>query len=113
MSVKFKSQATADLLMLQAPAEALLRLLGKGDSLGQGILEVKDMPAALRVLHAITDERVELPPSAPVAEPSDDADDERAPAFGDEPVSLRQRAWPFIQMIERALAADKPIVWGV
>ena len=63
--------------------------------------------------HAITDERVELPPSAPVAEPSDDADDERAPAFGDEPVSLRQRAWPFIQMIERALAADKAIVWGV
>ena len=34
-------------------------------------------------------------------------DDERRP-----PVGLRQRLWPFLQMIERAQSADEPVVWG-
>jgi hypothetical protein len=27
-------------------------------------------------------------------------------------VSLRQRVWPMVEMIKRALAAREPIVWG-
>jgi hypothetical protein len=30
-----------------------------------------------------------------------------------EGVSLRQRAWPMIEMMKRAHAAGKEIVWGV
>ena len=50
--------------------------------------------------------------------PHDDADaredgEPREPGFLGERVSLRLRAWPLIQMLEKAHAADKPIVWGV
>ncbi len=27
-------------------------------------------------------------------------------------VSLRQRVWPMVEMMKRALAAKEPIVWG-
>ena len=110
MSITFKSQATGDLFMLQAHAEALLKLLGKTPA-PQGILEVKDISAALATLRALSDEVPKAPP------PEGDEDVELVqppePAFVDEPVSLRKRAWPLMQMIERAQAADKPIVWGV
>lgn len=110
MSITFKSQATGDLFMVQAHAELLLKQIGKAPAT-QGILEVVDMPAALQALRELSDEPPELPPT----EEGDDTEPlTRADvAFADEPVSLRNRAWPLIQMIERAQAAGKPIVWGV
>ena len=56
--------------------------------------------------------------SAPERARDDDADaredgEPREPGFLGERVSLRLRAWPLIQMLEKAHAADKPIVWGV
>ncbi|RZI86469.1 MAG: DUF1840 domain-containing protein [Rubrivivax sp.] len=113
MTFKFKSQATADLLMLQVHAQQLLELIGK-DASGSGILEPADMPAALRVLKDLPASGLQPDDAtSDLADPNDEtaADDEQ-PAAGNQ-VSLRQRAWPFIQMIERSLAADKPIVWGV
>lgn len=110
MSITFKSQATGDLFMLQVHAEAMLKLLGKTPG-PQGILEVKDMPAALATLRALTDEVPK--PAAAENEESGEHVSLPEPAFADEPVSLRKRAWPLIQMIERAQAEDKPIVWGV
>ena len=29
-----------------------------------------------------------------------------------EGISLRQRAWPLVEMMRRALAENQPIVWG-
>lgn len=107
MSVKFKSQATEDLLMLQAHAQQVLQLIGK-DAAGSGILEPQDMPAALATLRNLPEPSAEVVESAPAAQ--DDDDLEPAPTEG---VSLRKRAWPFVQMIERAHAARQPIVWGV
>ena len=104
MLITFKSQAAADLIMLNDSAEALLHLLGKTTA-GPGILEPKDMPAALGTLRALTADGPE--PISPVAE------DEDEPKFVDEPVSMRQRVWPFIRMLEQAQRAGKPIVWGV
>jgi hypothetical protein len=31
----------------------------------------------------------------------------------DDPVTLRQRAWPLIEMMKRTQAAGEAIVWGV
>jgi len=110
--IKFKSQATGDLVMVQAHAAALLRVLGKSAE-GQGILVLEDMPAALAVLKALP-ETVER--QAPELDGSSLEEGMQLPAeprFQDEPVSLRQRSWPLIQMIERAQAEGKPIVWGV
>lgn len=109
MSVKLRCAATGDLLLLSATADQLLGLLGK--QAGQaGIIEPADMPAALQVLK-------NLPaPASPLAEPAAGPQAEEGdapPSFQDETITLRQRAWPLIQMIERAQSAGKPIVWGV
>lgn len=108
MTVKLSSTATADLLLLSASADQLLGLLGKRAN-EPGIIEPKDMPAALQALRNLSE-----PGKADAqAEKAPDAQDDAPKSFQDESVSLRQRAWPLIQMIERAQAAGKPIVWGV
>lgn len=114
MPITFKSQATGNLVMLQKDAEALLRLIGK-DVTSKGILDLHEMPAALAVLGSLPkDEAAPRQASTQAPGATLEGDDEPdTPAFADEPVSLRQRAWPLIQMIERAQAAGKPIVWGV
>lgn len=92
--------------MVSAHANVLLQALGKPilSESSKGILEPGAMPAALETLR-------NLPSDAqPSAEEQDDEEPARAV---DEPVSLRKRAWPLAQMIERALAANEPIVWGV
>lgn len=114
MSITFKSQATGDLFMVQAHAESLLKLLGKAPA-AQGIIEPKDMPAALQILRALGDEVAEDEASRGIDRERDEDpdDDQRGSDFQGERVSLRLRAWPLIQMLEKAHAADKPIVWGV
>ncbi len=106
MAITFKSKATGNLVMVSAHADALLQSLGKPplSASPKGIIEPKDMPAALAILNG-------LPADAPPPEPV--TDDDETPQAADEPVSLRKRAWPLIQMIERAHAANEPIVWGV
>ena len=44
---------------------------------------------------------------------SDAMSDDGAPMADGNDVSLRQRAWPFVEMMKCAQAADVPIVWGV
>lgn len=115
MPITFKSQATGNLVMLQKDAEALLRLIGK-DVTPKGILDLHEMPAALVVLGGLPKDEAaprQALPQAPGAAQAVGDDEPDTPVFADEPVSLRQRAWPLIQMIERAQAAGKPIVWGV
>jgi hypothetical protein len=108
MPLIFKSQATGDLLMLTAHAHALLKLIGKLPD-AKGILEPADMPAALSVLTSLPDQTERAQP----ADADPEAQDNVELAFPDEPISLAKRAWPLIKMIEQALAANKPIVWGV
>lgn len=111
MSIKFKSQATGDLVMVQAHAMALLSRIGKPDD--KGIIEVADMPSVLGVLKSLPDGPGQPPNPADQGQDDDQVDDTAPPAFADEFVSLHKRAWPLIKMIEEAQAAGKPIVWGV
>ncbi len=118
MPVTFKSQATGNLVMLSAHAEALLKLLGK-TAAAPGILEVADMPRALATFRALDPDQLPDAPARAIDEGAEAADtgrhqDDKPPVgFQDEPVSLRQRAAPFIRLIEQAQAGGKPIVWGV
>lgn len=112
MTFKFKSQATGDLVMVQAHADALLRLIGKSAT-SSGVLVPEDMAAALLVFKSLSDDAQR---GSPENKQEGAADDKASPpedSFADEAVSLRKRAWPLIQMIEKAHAAGKPIVWGV
>jgi hypothetical protein len=100
MIYKFKSKATGEVIMTQPVAERVLSLIGK-PATPQGIIEVDQLAAAVSALEAA------VSVEAPAAAGQDDA----APK-GDR-VSLRQRAWPMVEMMKRALAAGEPIVWGV
>lgn len=102
MIYKFKSPATGDLIMLGPHGDQLLRLLGR-EPAAKGIIEPDRMPQAILDLQAAI-ERQEAPADAGGAKADEAAAD---------PVALRQRLWPFIEMLRRACQAGEPIVWGV
>ena len=99
MMYKFKSKATGDLIMTQPVGERVLSLIGKPAS-AQGIIEVDQMPAAIGALE-----------SAVAAESPKPADGDDASPKADT-VGLRQRVWPMVEMMKRALAGKEPITWG-
>ena len=100
MIYKFKSKASGDVIMLGPNGDQMLRLIGR-EPAPKGIVEVEHMAAAIATLRAavLADEA-----------PSDAAEDEEAPGGG---ITLRQRLWPVIELLERSLAAREPVVWGV
>jgi hypothetical protein len=113
MVYKFKSPATADLLMLGPQGDQLLRLLGR-EPAPRGIFEAADLPALVLALEAAVaaDEARRAAPAASdtageVAEAGDTMAAEAAV------VSLRQRAWPLRTLFQRAAAAGHAVVWGV
>lgn len=103
MIYKFKSKAAGDTLMLGPQGDQLMVLIGREPS-AQGIIEPAAMPAAIEALRRAADEDDARRAGA--------ADDEDAPSSRD-PVSLRRRVWPMVEMMRRAHAAGEPIVWGV
>lgn len=105
MIYKFKSKATGDTIMLGPNGDQLLRLLGR-EPAPKGIVEVADMPAALTALQAAIDD------DDRVRRERGGADDEAGTA-GREPVTLRTRMWPMVEMLRRAHAGGEPVVWGV
>jgi hypothetical protein len=104
MIYKFKSKATGDLIMTQPVGDRVLQLIGKAVT-SQGIIEVEQMPAAIGALESAV--AAESPPPA-----NDDGDAAPAGGFAPDRVSLRQRVWPMVEMLKRALAEKQPIVWG-
>ena len=112
MLYKFKSQATSDLIMLGPQGDQLLKLLGRSPA-AQGIFEPETMPQAWGVLEqAVKDEESARDnASQSQDDPPPDADTDAVPAAP--AVSLRQRLWPFIDMLKRAHAEQQAVVWGV
>lgn len=114
MLYKFKSQAAADVIMLKASAEELLKIIGKSPD-STGIVTVAQAPAAIAALKAEI-ERREAQGQGHAAATNDE--ELRAQTVADEfarqeLVSLRQRAAPFVELLERSSAAGKDVVWGV
>ena len=106
MLYKFKSRATADLLMLEPAGRRLLEVLGREPS-DQGIFEPSDLPKLIqRLEEAIAQEEAMLEEAERAAHA--DGQTIRRPE-----VSLRQRLWPMREMMRRSHAEGHPIVWGV
>ncbi len=107
MLYKFKSKAAGDLILLQASGERILKIIGK-DAGPKGIILPEQMPGAIAAL----EQEIAQNQGAQNSEPEKDEGkvDDTPQA---EHVSLRQRAAPFIDMLERCHKADTEIVWGV
>ena len=104
MLYKFKSRATADLIMLEPQGRQIVTIIGKTPG-SSGIVTAAQIPAAIAALEAaiIADE----------AQPEAQENDESAAEERHDVVRLRQRAAPFIEMLKRSAAADVDVVWGV
>ncbi|MGP1516960.1 MAG: DUF1840 domain-containing protein [Ottowia sp.] len=110
MLYKFKSQAAADVIMLEPNAEELLKIIGKAPG-ATGIITAAQIPQAVAALRqAIA--ASEAAQAAKNAEAAESAQGE-SPAPDEDAVSLRRRAVPFIDLLEQSAAAGKDVVWGV
>jgi hypothetical protein len=99
MLYKFKSKAAGDVIMLEANGRSVLEIIGK-EAGPRGIILPEQMPAAIAALQAAIalEESHERDPEATV------------PGEG---LGLRQRALPFIDMLQRNHKAGHEVVWGV
>ncbi|QXZ09219.1 DUF1840 domain-containing protein [Comamonas sp. Y33R10-2] len=107
MAYKFKSRATADLIMLDANARKLLEIIGKSPDDAQGIITVEQIPAAIAALEAAA-EQEHLQPKA---QPEDESQDEDAESASHDNVGLAQRVVPLIDMLRRSVAEGKDVTW--
>jgi hypothetical protein len=98
MLVRFKSDA-GDMTMFGDVGVTLLKMMGQTGAL-PGALLAKDIPAALEKLKRGA---ALMPASAaPGAEPERD----------DEPkVSLKQRAFPLVELLERCVKRNCDLIW--
>ena len=107
MLYRFKSKAGADVIMMAESAEAVLRLMGRSAT-PQGILEVAALPGLLQAMEAGV--------AADEAQHQRAVDEAKAagqPAPRRQGVTLRQRAWPLHELMQRSLKEDADVVWCV
>lgn len=97
MLYKFKSKNAGDVIMLEANGKRILEVIGKSAG-PTGIILPEQMPAAVKAIEAA----IALEESG---------DDKESKDGGDAP-GLRQRAMPFIDMLQRNQKANTEIVWG-
>jgi hypothetical protein len=108
MLYKFKSKNAADVIMLEPNGRQILQIIGKAPG-SQGIITAGETADAISALSAALerDEQAEAAPASASAEADAETDEQR------NPVSLRQRAAPFLELLRRAQKDGSEIVWGV
>jgi len=107
MIYKFKSKAAGDVIMMGPTGDDVLRIIGKSPG-PQGILEAAQMPAAITAV-----ERAIAADEAARAEAEKEAAAEGRKLPPRDGVTLRQRAWPLVDMMKRSIVDGVDIVWGV
>ncbi len=104
MLVTFSTKVAADITMFGDVAMALLKLMGQSGGV-PGALLAADVPAALELLK----KGVAVSGAEPVGNPppAADEDEDIAPPA----VTLRQRAFPLIGLLEVAARAKADVMW--
>lgn len=100
MLVRFNSKVGA-LTMFGDVALHLLRLMGHSGTI-PGALLAQDIPGALERLSRALEQGALAPPTAA---------DESEPGEGELPVSLRQRAYPLMELMQRAARQGADLLW--
>ena len=117
MLFKFKSKASSDLIMLEADARWLLKIMLDKDP-DKGIILQQDLPDAILRLEtavlqdeAARQQRSEKAQLRASERPQDAADD--TPAEPLDTVRLAQRASPMVKLLKLSLSESSDVVWGV
>lgn len=107
MLYKFKSRATADVIMLEPNGRQLVQIMGKTAGQG-GIVTVEQIPGAIAAIEAaIAAEERDRAQAQEAAQDGEDGSGESAA----EAVSLRQRAAPLLDMLRRSAAEGREVTW--
>jgi len=102
--IRFSSKAGADVWMLDEHGRRMLELLGKDPGAKQGVVTAEDLPAASQRLRAAV--------SAEPAQAHAVEDDDDEASNSEQAVSLSQRAYPLLELMEQAQAKGKDVLWG-
>ena len=105
MLITFSTKSAADITMFGEVAVRLLTLMGQSGTV-PGALLADDIPAALERLKA----GIAVAGAEPAGNPPLHADEdaEKAPP----PVTLRQRAFPLIKLLEAAIRSENDVTWA-
>jgi hypothetical protein len=107
MLYRFKSKVGADIVMLAESGDAVLRLLGR-EPAPQGILEAAALPGLIQALEAgVAADEAQFQQAVDAAKVSGE------PLPRRQGVSLRQRAWPLHELMQRSLKEGADVTWGV
>ena len=107
MLYKFRSKAAGDVIMLGPNGDQVMRIVGRDPS-PKGIFEVAQMPAMVAALEAaVAADDARREQRSAEAGAGDMADTGKSDG-----VTLRQRAWPLVEMLRRCQAAREVITWG-
>lgn len=99
MLYRFKSQATADLIMLEDDGRTVLRLLGR-QVIPEGVITLEQLPGAITALQAASHVLADGEPQG------SEGIDSAGPSVG-----LAQRLSPVLRLLRLAQEAEKPVVW--
>jgi len=96
MLVTFRSSEAGEMFMMADIARPLLQAIGKPCT-AKGVIDKSEVPTAVAALERLTQHTPE-------------AEEEEGKPL---PISLRQRVWPFIQLLNRTRQAKKEgrIIW--
>jgi len=101
MVYQFTSQAGGLAIYTGPVAEELLGTIGKRPGV-RGVITVPELAAAIAALEA-----AKARPQKPEP-PAEDRDSEQ-----ERPIAFAVRVGPFIELLKRALAAQKDVTWGL
>lgn len=107
MLYRFKSKAGADVIMMAESADAVLRLMAR-EPAPQGILEAAALPGLVQALETgVADDEAQFQRAVDAAKAAGE------PVPRRQGVSLRQRAWPLRELMQRSQREGADVVWGV
>lgn len=103
MLVNFETKNHATITMFEEVARKLLEMMGQSGAI-PGAIRPGDIDGALKRLNTAFEAHTEADLATP--EPDNDVDD-----YDEEPVSLKNRAVPLIQLLQAAQQQDTSVTW--
>ena len=111
MLYEFKCKVAGTVVMTQPVAERLLKIIGKPPA-PAGVFEPEHLAGAISALQA-TVQREQAGAATNDPDNRDEEEDSGSAQDGSKRISLKQRAWPLLDLMKTALAAGQRITWGV
>lgn len=104
MLVKFKTKAFGDITMFGDVAIKLLRMMGHSGTVPSALSADDVLPALEKLKAALADHKAANPDDESVGDDFQGDPIER-------PVGLAQRAFPLIELLTAAAAAEQTVMW--